>query len=155
MSDSITSTSTELLIRSIERRDAEHVSVLTQQLGYERSASEIRDWIEALPSRAETQAAFVACIGNEVVGWIEISIQHHLQSAPHALIGGLVVKDGHRNRQIGLRLCEYVEAWTWERGIPVLRVTSRSTRRDAHRFYERNGYLLTKLSHVYEKHRPE
>ena len=155
MSDSITSNSAELLIRSIERRDAEQVSVLAHQLGYDRSPSEIGAWIEALPSRAENQAAFVACIGNETVGWIEISIEHHLQSTPHALIGGLVVKDGYRNRQIGLRLCEYVEAWTWQRGLSVLRVTSRSTSLDAHRFYERNGYSLTKLSHVYEKLRPE
>ena len=146
---------TELLIRAIEPLDAAEVSALAEQLGYQRSAPDIKSWIESLPTRAENQAAFVACAGNEVVGWIEISVQHHLQSAPHALIGGLVVKDGHRNRQIGLRLCEYVEAWTWQRGLSVLRVTSRSTRLDAHRFYERNGYLLTKLSHVYEKLRPE
>jgi len=145
----------ELLIRSIEPRDAEQVSVLTEQLGYQRSADNIRTWIEDLPMRAADRAGFVACIAEEIVGWIEVSVQHHLQSAAHALIGGLVVKDGYRNRQIGLRLCQYVEAWTWERGLTILRVTSRSTRLDAHRFYDRNGYTLTKLSHVYEKHRPE
>ena len=145
----------QLIIRPIEPRDAEQVAVLTEQLGYHRSSSDIQEWIESLPSRADNQAAFVACIEDEVIGWIEISIQHHLQSAPHALIGGLVVKDGYRNRQIGLRLCEHVEAWTWQRGLPVLRVTSRSTRLDAHRFYERNGYKLKKLSNVYEKHNTE
>jgi len=155
VSDSTSPHSPQLQIRSIEPRDADQVSVLTDQLGYQRSSSDIKAWIDALPTRAGNQAAFVACIAEEIVGWIEISIQHHLQSAPHALIGGLVVKDGHRNRQIGLRLCEHVEAWTWQRGIPILRVTSRSTRLDAHRFYERNGYELTKLSHIYEKHRPE
>ena len=143
------------MIRPIERRDAEEVAVLTDQLGYNRSASEIAAWIEGLLARAATQAAFVACIADEVVGWIEVSVQHHLQSAPHALIGGLVVRDGLRNRRIGLRLCEQAERWTWEHDLPVLRVTSRSTRRDAHRFYERNGYALTKLSHVYEKQPPE
>lgn len=154
MSDPAVSDSPQLVIRSIEPRDADQVAVLTEQLGYQRSAGDIQSWIKALPSRAEDQAAFVACIGDEIVGWIEISIQHHLQSPPHSLIGGLVVKDGHRNRQIGLLLCEHVEAWTWQRGLPVLRVTSRSTRLDAHRFYERNGYQFSKLSHVYEKHRP-
>jgi GNAT superfamily N-acetyltransferase len=144
----------ELFVRSIEPSDAEQVSVLTEQLGYQRSAEDIRAWIEALPMRAKDRAGFVACIADEIVGWIEVSVQHHLQSEPHALIGGLVVKDGYRNRQIGLRLCEYVETWTWERGLDIVRVTSRSTRLDAHRFYDRNGYTLTKLSHVYEKHRP-
>lgn len=155
MNDSPPIHSPELLIRPIELRDAEQVAVLTEQLGYHRSSSDIASWIQALPTRGDTQAAFVACIGDEVVAWIEISVQHHLQSAPHALIGGLVVKDGHRNRQIGLRLCGHVEQWTWQHGLSVLRVTSRSTRLDAHRFYERNGYTLTKLSHVYEKQRPD
>ena len=145
----------KLFIRPIEPSDAEQVSVLTEQLGYHRSVSDIKAWIETLPSRADNQAAFAACLENEIVGWIEISIQHHLQSAPHALIGGLVVKAGDRNRHIGLRLCQHVEAWAWQRGLPTLRVTSRSTRLDAHRFYERNGYQLTKLSHVFEKHRSE
>jgi GNAT superfamily N-acetyltransferase len=154
VSEPTTPRSTQLLIRPIEPRDSEQAALLTRQLGYQRSSSDIKAWIESLPSRADNQAAFVACIADEVVGWIEISVQHHLQSAPHTLIGGLVVKDGHRNRQIGLRLCEHVEAWTWGHGLSVLRVTSRSTRSDAHRFYERNGYQLTKLSHVYEKHRP-
>lgn len=155
VNDSAPSETTELVIRPIESRDAAQASILTEQLGYQRSSFDIKTWIEALPTRAGNQAAFVACIAGEVVGWIEISIQHHLQSAPHAIIGGLVVKDGCRNRQIGLRLCEHVEAWTWQRGLPILRVTSRSTRLDAHRFYERNGYRLTKLSLVYEKHRRE
>jgi GNAT superfamily N-acetyltransferase len=143
----------QLVIRPIQREDAPQVSVLAEQLGYQRSSPDIKAWIETLPDRSEYQAAFVACIADEVVGWIEISVQHHLQSPPHALIGGLVVKDSHRNRQIGLRLCEHAESWTWHHDVSVLRVTSRSTRPGAHRFYERNGYALTKLSHVYEKHR--
>ena len=154
MNDSFIPRSSEVVIRPIEAADAAVAALLAHQLGYERSEHDISEWITTLPQRGESQAAFVACIDGEVVGWLEISIQHHLQSAPHALIGGLVVRDGYRNQRIGLRLCEHAEAWSWERGIPV-RVTSRSTRPDAHRFYERNGYHFTKLSHVFEKHRPE
>lgn len=108
-----------------------------------------------MQTRTETQIAFVACIEEQVIGWIEISIEHRLQSPPFALIGGLVVKDGYRNHRIGLRLCEYAEAWTWKRGLATLRVTSRSTRTDAHRFYLKNGYSLTKTSQIFEKRRPK
>jgi GNAT superfamily N-acetyltransferase len=153
VNESFNPRSSEVVIRPIESGDAAAAAVLVQQLGYERSEHDIAEWITSLPRRNENQAAFVACVDGELVGWIEISIQNHLQSAPHALIGGLVVKDGYRNQRIGLRLCERAEAWSWERGIPV-RVTSRSTRPDAHRFYERNGYQFTKLSHVFEKQRP-
>jgi predicted N-acetyltransferase YhbS len=144
-----------LLIRPIEPRDAAEVCVLVKQLGYDRPCDQVTTWIQSVEECSEFQAAFVACLAAEVVGWIEISIERRLQSAPYALIGGLVVKEGLRGRRIGLRLCERAETWSWERGVSIVRVTSRSTRTDAHRFYERNGYRLTKVSHVFEKSRPQ
>jgi GNAT superfamily N-acetyltransferase len=145
--------SARLAIRPIELRDAPEVCALIQQLGYERSIDDVATWI-ALLKHAHSQAAFVAELANQVIGWIEVSIQHRLQSAPYALIGGLVVKEGFRSRKVGLRLCERVEAWSWVSGVAIVRVTSRSTRLDAHRFYENNGYRLTKVSQIFEKKRP-
>lgn len=75
----------------------------------------------------------------------------HLQSKPFALIGGLVVKDGMRGMRIGKKLCEQAEAWAREQGVQTVRVTSRSTRQDAHRFYLREGYSDVKTSRVFEK----
>ena len=143
-----------LLIRPIEPRDAAEVCLLVQQLGYDRAQDQVALWIESLANRAKQQAAFIACVAGEVVGWIEISIEHRLQSPPCTLIGGLVVKEGFRGQQIGLKLCERAEAWSWEHGISKVRVTSRSNRTGAHRFYLRNGYHLTKISQVFEKTRP-
>ncbi len=99
------------------------------------------------------QAAFVACLCDEVIGSIKVSKrEHRLQSPPFALIGGLVVKDGLRGqryrsaalpngRTLGVGIGEY----------PTVRVTSRSTRTDAHRFYLNDGYESVKVSHVFEK----
>ena len=142
-----------LLIRPIEPRDAAEVCLLVRQLGYDRAQDQVALWIESLANRAKQQAAFIACVAGKVVGWIEISIEHRLQSPPCTLIGGLVVKEGFRGQQIGLKLCERAEAWSWEHGISKVRVTSRSTRTGAHRFYLRNGYHLIKVSQVFEKTR--
>ncbi len=139
----------------MEPQDAADVSLLIEQLGYKRDQAEVAEWIDRTQTRREMQIAFVACWGEQVIGWIEISVEHRLQSPPFGMIGGLVVKDGYRNQQIGLRLCEQAEAWTWEQGLTKLRVTSRSTRADAHRFYLKNGYALTKVSQVFEKERPD
>jgi GNAT superfamily N-acetyltransferase len=141
----------ELRIRSIELRDAEAVAELIGQLGYQRTSESVREWIAGLERCAKTQAAFVACVGNEIAGWIEASIERRLQSPAFALIGGLVVKDGSRNRGIGARLCTQVERWARERGVGKVRVTSRSSREGAHRFYLREGYRQTKTSMVFEK----
>ena len=90
-------------------------------------------------------------MGTGVVEWIEAAITHHLQSAPHALITGLVVRDGARSMGVGKRLCAEVEAWSRGKGVAVVRVTSRMSREGAHRFYLREGFERTKTSAVFEK----
>ena len=145
---------TRVEIRGLEPADAGAVSLLITLLGYQRSSAEVRQWIETLGREGREQAAFVALLDGELAGWIEISIERRLQSPPFAFIGGLVVKDGLRSRGIGRRLCAHAESWSWERGVDTLRVNSRSTRADAHRFYLRDGYRVVKTSLVFEKSRP-
>lgn len=139
-----------VVIRTIKPDDAESVSRLIDQLGYRRTAGQVVSWIESLEGGA-ARTALVGCTDGVVVGWIEISIERRLQSEPFALIGGLVVADGMRGRGIGRLLCQAGEEWARSRGLQVLRVTSRSTRTDAHRFYLRDGYEAIKTSMVFEK----
>ena len=143
-----------ITIREMQPADAESVAQLTTELGYERSAADIRAWIERSGAVRERQIAFVACLDEEVVGWIEVSLERRLQSPDFALIGGLVVSRDQRSHGIGRLLCEHAAAWSWERGAAKLRVTSRSTRADAHRFYTREGFETVKTSMVFEKKRP-
>jgi GNAT superfamily N-acetyltransferase len=145
-----TASSPSLTVRGIAPADAPAVAALSGQLGYKATVEEMRERI-ALPHPHNRHTALVACLGNEVVGWIEAEVTHHLQSAPHTLITGLVVKDGIRSLGIGRRLCAEVEEWSRRNGISIVRVTSRSTRERAHRFYLRDGFSRTKISHVFEK----
>ena len=143
-----------LLVRRIAPEDAVTVAELSGQLGYAISGEAVAGRIRALTcadSGSARQVAFVACVGTEVVGWIEAVIEHHLQSPPHTLITGLVVKDRMRSLGVGKRLCAEVEAWSRTNGIAIVRVTSRMTRERAHRFYLREGYTQTKTSAVFEK----
>ena len=137
-------------IRPIRPNDSAAAAQLAAQLGYARTAEQIYEWVQQLDGRTD-RAAFVAEVNGEVVGWVEVSLAQHLQSAPAGLIGGLVVKDGLRGLGIGRRLCEEVERWTLEQGVDQIRVTSRSTREAAHRFYLRDGYRQVKVSMVFEK----
>lgn len=137
-------------IRSVRPNDADAVAELVTQLGYERTPEQVRRWILDLASRPE-QACFVAELNGEVIAWIDVSLEHHLQSELSGLIGGLVVKDGARGAGIGKRLCQQAEDWSRQQGAKKIRVTSRSTREAAHRFYLRDGYRQTKISMVFEK----
>lgn len=140
-----------LTVRRVAVEDAAAVAELSVQLGYQATAGEIEHRIANLGSRKAHQAVFVACLGAEIVGWIDVALSFELQTPPYALIGGLVVKDGVRGLRIGKRLCDEAEAWSRAQGVGVLRVTSRSTRDDAHRFYLREGFRDIKMSRVFEK----
>ncbi len=142
---------TSLMVRAISAEDAPAVAELTGQLGYEASLEATRERIRALASSTEIRAAFVACLGGEIVGWIEVSIAHPLQSSPYALIGGLVVRESVRGRGVGKVLCAHAEAWSRTRGVAILRVRSRTSREGAHRFYIREGFRQIKTSVVFDK----
>ncbi|HEY4011316.1 MAG TPA: GNAT family N-acetyltransferase [Acidobacteriaceae bacterium] len=139
-----------LAVRPMESRDAVAVAELVGELGYQRTAEQVRAWIAGIQD-GKGQAAFVAEVNGEVAGWIEVSLERRLQSDAFGLIGGVVVRPGLRGAGIGKRLCEAAERWTIEHGAKKIRVTSRSTREGAHRFYVRDGYEQTKVSMVFEK----
>jgi GNAT superfamily N-acetyltransferase len=151
----ILSCAPSLTVRPIAPEDAGDVAELSGQLGYEASVDAINERIGRLLSCPERQIAFVACLapekGTEIVGWIEVSIMHELQSPPYSFISGLVVREGRRSLGIGKRLCAEVETWSRNQGITTLRVTSRMSREGAHRFYRREGFQQIKIWAVFEK----
>ncbi len=117
MTDSRDSIDKQTAIRGMRDDDAMAVSLLTTQLGYSRNAEEIAAWIARLGREDAEQTAFVACVGEEVVGWIEVSVERRLQSAPFGMIGGLVVSEVVRGRGIGGLLCRRAEEWTREQWL--------------------------------------
>jgi ribosomal protein S18 acetylase RimI-like enzyme len=140
----------DLKLRPIQCEDAQAVAELAGQLGHKRSPDQVREWVEGLAGR-EDQTAFVAELAGEVVGMVEVLIERRLHSGTFGLIGGLVVKDGVRSRGVGRLLCRQAEEWSRQKGVKKIRVTSRSTREAAHRFYLRDGYETVKTSLVFEK----
>ena len=153
MSDSSidSSDASSLVIRVISPQDAKAVADLSGQLGYEASVEAMCERIARLSSCTERQVAFVACLGTEIVGWIEASIMHELQSHPYSLISGLVVSEAKRSVGIGKRLCAEVERWSTKQDVATIRVTSRIAREGAHRFYLREGFQRIKTWAVFEK----
>ena len=94
---------------------------------------------------------YVACLGSEVVGWIEVGIARHLTAAPRGEIRGMVVSSEHRSRGIGRKLLAAAEAWVAGQGVATMTVRSRTSRDRAHSFYLREGYSAVKTSAVFSK----
>jgi GNAT superfamily N-acetyltransferase len=141
---------TGLLIRRLAADDAEAAAELSGQLGYPCLAEDLRDRIEEL-SRTADRVAFAAIVEGQLVGWIDVAMERHLQYAASAVIGGLVVREDMRGLGVGRRLCIEVEEWARSKSVPVVRVRSQIKREDAHRFYLRDGYRKVKTSLVFEK----
>lgn len=143
-----------LVLREIALEDADAVARLSGELGYPVSAKEMAARIRARKALPD-HVIYVACQAEEdVVGWIDVHISHHLQAAPRAEIGGLVVMSGARSRGIGRRLVAQAERWAAERGLTQMVVRSQIARERAHQFYLREGYQRTKTSAVFSKDLP-
>jgi GNAT superfamily N-acetyltransferase len=138
-----------MLIREITGSDARAAAALSEELGYPASVEDMKQRIESLGTL--DRVVYVACLGGEVVGWIDVGVTRHLQSEPYAEIGGLVVSNEARSGGIGRSLVARAEQWARERGLKKVVVRSQIAREGAHRFYMREGYERTKTSAVFTK----
>lgn len=137
-------------IRSATADDAEAAALLSAELGYPVDASTMRARLAHL-SHQDDHGIFVACRGGRVVGWVHVLATHHLQAAPRAEIGGLVVSADSRSGGLGAALVARAEQWAREKGFAQVLVRSQTFRYAAHRFYRREGYTQTKTSAVFSK----
>ena len=137
-------------IREMAGADAVAVARLSEELGYPVCAGVMEQRIRDRAA-LEDRAAFVACDGESVIGWIEVGVVTRLQVAPYADVGGLVVAGGFRGNGVGCRLVSRAEQWARDRNLNKIIVRSNIVREDAHRFYAREGYEKTKTSAVFSK----
>jgi GNAT superfamily N-acetyltransferase len=136
-------------VRRARPDDAEPISALMAQLGYEVPAAAITARLRRLGERRDV---FVATDGEGVVGWAALLIDEAFVEGFGAFIEGFVVDEAARSRGIGVTLLEAVEARARERGCAEIRVQSNVLRERAHSFYERNGY--TKVKAQYQLRKP-
>lgn len=140
----------QVYIRPISVDDAAAIASLSGELGYPAEAEVMARRVRSVLS-TKGQTAFAGVLQAEVVGWIEVALSFHLQSEPHAVIGGLVVRSDVRSLGVGAALCARAEQWAREQGVTVMRVRSQVARERAHKFYENLGYKRVKTSAVFEK----
>lgn len=130
--------------------DAPCLARLATQLGYPTTAEEAARRAARVLGRPG-HAVFVADVGGEVAGWLHVADSVSLESDPSAEIAGLIVAEAHRGSGIGAGLVAEAERWSRSRGAALLRVRSNVTRVRARRFYEREGFAVTKSQNNFVK----
>ncbi len=141
--------STGVHIRIARKSDAEVLARLAGELGYPASSREIAQRLLKL-SASSQHTVFVAH-KRSVVGWIQVSLIHSLESGSFAEIAGLVVAGSRQNTGIGSRLVAAAEHWASSRGVERIRVRTNVIRQQARSFYRNRGYKLTKTQEVFDK----
>lgn len=111
--------------------------------------SDMASRIERLQAH-EDHCGFVACTGEQVVGWIHGFDAFRLESEPFVEIGGLVVDENLRGQGIGRQLIEQVKGWAIERSVSKLRVRCNTRRTDTHAFYRKLGFAESKEQKVFD-----
>lgn len=138
-------------LRQAREQDCAEIARLAGQLGYPASSETMRSRLQRLCASA-SDAVFVAeSVEGELVGWIHGTLSQCLESDYRLEITGLVVDERFHRQGVGRELVGHVEAWAVQHGAGQVSVRSRTTRPEAHRFYERLGYRQAKTQIVFRK----
>ncbi len=140
----------EVFLKEIQIKDAEIITSLIEQLEYEATKDETVKRIKNIISNQD-HFACTAIIENKIVGWIHAFVSIHLESNPFVEIGGLIVEKNFRGLGIGKKLIDEAERWMISKNIHKLRVRTNVKRKDAHRFYLKHGFTLTKEQKIFDK----
>jgi ribosomal protein S18 acetylase RimI-like enzyme len=91
------------------------------------------------------QELVVGCLGDEVVGCLQLTFTPGLShgGAWRATVEGVRIASTHRSQGLGEALMHWVVERARERGCSTLQLTTDKRRRDAHRFYERLGFVAS------------
>jgi len=128
--------------------DAPALAELAGQLGYPAPAARLAIRLEGLLARPDEHRTWVARADGRAIGWLHAYVARHLVDDPYVEIGGLVVADGERGHGVGPRLIAEADSWARTLGFDRIGVHSNVLRVDAHRFYEREGFVLEKRQGV-------
>jgi GNAT superfamily N-acetyltransferase len=143
--------SPQILIRSVELGDVESVTLLCQQLGYTTSKQEIQERLKLLEEDQE-HILYIAYLPNEIiVGLIHVYIWKSLLIGRRVEIDALIVHTDYRGRGVGYLLIQHAEQWAKEQGCDTIQVRSNTVRQQAHRFYEKLGYVPIKTQLMFDK----
>ncbi|MGD2143296.1 MAG: GNAT family N-acetyltransferase [Anaerolineae bacterium] len=83
-----------------------------------------------------------------MTGWVGVYVYLLLVADPLAVIGGLVVGQGHCRLEIGRLLMEPAERWARENECSAVLPRSNVVREGAHALYERIGHSDVKTQPI-------
>lgn len=141
---------TDLEIRRAERADLADIIALfaADDVGGHGDTIEpeaFDDYLAAfsLIEASPLQTLYVARLGDEFVGTFQTTLLTSLpgRGKPRLLVEAVQTRDDMRGRGIGARMMRHAIERAGEAGAAKVQLASNAMRADAHRFYERLGFM--------------
>ena len=139
-----------IAVRPARISDAEAISRLTTELGYEAGAALVAARLARILDRSDQQF-WMAEVDGAPAGWIHALVAEYVESEAFVMIAGLVVDSRYRRQGVGRLLLQQAEAWAKQQGCSLVRLSSSATRTAAHRFYGDVGYTNIKTQYSFVK----
>lgn len=128
-------------IRKCEIKDSASVAELNRaEMGYDYSEDDTCKKLKKLLDDP-SHLILVAENDGEVMGYVHAELYDLLYFNTMVNIMGVAVSSKCRRMGIGRALMTEVENWSVSVGADAIRLVSGSQRKDAHKFYERMGYV--------------
>lgn len=133
--------------------DIPGVIPLIEQLGYPCSHESLTARFEEFEARKDKDSTvlLIGDVSGSIVAFMQLGRIATLVSKKRAEIQALVVDERHRGQGVGRKMILAAEDWSRHNQLENLRLGSRSTRTDAHRFYEKSGFSIEKTWLVFTK----
>lgn len=136
----------EIIIRAAVEPDAAALASITTEIGYPIDESTTRERLRELTESGDlmlvaADASAATDSADTIIGFILLHRTRFLHRPPDGRISTLGVTAQRRNEYIGEQLVRAAEQIFREWGCTRVEVTSGAARTDAHRFYERFGYV--------------
>lgn len=138
-----------LVLRGIERDEVAAAVALIEEgtlnSGFEDSSRRDEYWESVLEVRRRSGELLVAVRDGDVVGMCQIIDFRHFQHTAGwcAELESVDVRSDSCGAGVGAALLTHAEDLARARGCYRVQLASRDERGDAHRFYERHGYVAT------------
>lgn len=139
----------KITIRPAFKEDAPFIAALSLELGYNVTVQQTIDNLAAI-EKSIYDTVLVAVVGGVIAGWIQVGYSVHLESGCFCEITGLIISEAHRGKGTGRRLIDSAVKWSRNRACYTVKVRSNVFRKEAHLFYERNGFMPVKEQKVFE-----
>jgi len=140
-----------IVVRRARAADVAALTRLAGELGDASEEAQMKRRFARVTSDTQNRVFVAEDSDSNVIGWVQVRCSRELAVEPRGEVTGLIVTSAARGRGAGRQLMEVAELWTKQQGGSLLSLRSNIVRKEAHVFYERLGYTVTKTSLNFSK----